>query len=160
MLKFLIFLFTIILIFLFTIILIFLFARRNQRFYIVRTIVLLIKYILVPLLIIYYISINYDFFYNEDTSLYTIVNYIANTSDTNYLSENILHNINFFVDNSTNSNLQKHNSTNVNLPKDSLINSNKTKGGLSESEIAEAKKITTIFIIVVSFILLVTWRGP
>ena len=112
-----------------------------------------------PLLIIYYIDNNYDFFY-DDTSWYTTVDYRVNSTDTNYLSENILHGGNFPVDNSTNSNLQKHNSIDANLSKDSLINSNKTKGGLSESEIAEAKKITTIFIIVVSFILLVTWRGP
>ena len=52
-----------------------------------RTIAFLIKYILVPLLIIYYINTNYGFFYNEDTSLHTVVNYIANPSGTNYLSE-------------------------------------------------------------------------
>ena len=40
-----------------------------------------------PLFIIYYININYGFFYNEDTSLHTVVNYIANPSGTNYLSE-------------------------------------------------------------------------
>ena len=74
-------------IFISTTILICLFTRRDRRFYIVRTIAFLIKYILVPLLIIYYININYGFFYNEDTSLHTVVNYIANPSGTNYLSE-------------------------------------------------------------------------
>ena len=156
------------LIFLFTIILIFLFARRNQRFYIVRTITLLIKYILVPLLIIYYIDTNYDFFYDEDTSWYTTVDYRVNSTDTNYLSENILHGGNFPVDNSTNSNLQKHNSIDANLSKDSLINSNKTEdslinsnkteGSWSKSDVNGVIRTAALSVLVVSLIILVVCR--
>ena len=139
------------LIFLFTIILIFLFARRNQRFYIVRTIVLLIKYILVPLLIIYYINTDFNFFYNDDTSLYTIVDYIANPLNTNYLSENILYRVNSCVDNSLNPGFFKISSPQTNALIDNSTNTNINDGNWSNKDKEEAFW-TVGFIIVVVYI--------
>ena len=111
-----------------------------------------------PLLIIYYIDTNYDFFYDEDTSWYTTVDYRVNSTDTNYLSENILHGGNSPVDNSTNSNLQKHNSIDANLSKDSLINSNKTEDSWSKSDVNGVIRTAALSVLVVSLIILVVWR--
>ena len=104
-----------------------------------------------PLFIIYYINTDYGFFYNEDTSLHTIVNYISNPLGTNYLSENILYKISSCVNPSENPDFFKISSPQTNLLIDNSTNTNINDGNWSDKDKGEAL-LTISFILAVVYI--------